>query len=424
MGDRGKRIPLARAIYQDRYGITVRVAGKDIGRWPVGTPLAELRQAQRDYRDEQSLPETDARRGTLAEWFEAYLLTCRAGAHRRDERALLEHWRRAGFDRKAPGGVTPLDVRQQLAAFGAETKTIETPAGGQRRVPRFAPRTINHLRRVLGAVYRATNGNAGYNPVRDVGKLTVIDEEARDIPYALIEFIFAQIPDRGRANKGEKRPTINTAKIRLQVEAYTARPPAEIKRIQPRDLFLDDRAMLARPRRKGAGAQGKRLPLTDRGVAALRAFARHNLFGPYNTRSAAKVWTGAVQKARALWEAEQAKLRHPAPWPLPDNVRPYDLRHSFATDLLRATDGNLKAVKDMLLHTTFRTTERYTLGMVDEQARTSVQALSAFWEGATRVPQAHGKRRQNAQKPPSGGRLSRTRPRRGKAAKPSDFSRK
>ena len=400
MGYRGKPIRLATGIYQDRYRIVVRVGGKDIGRFPIGTPLPEMRQAQRDYRDGRDLPSPETA-GTLGAWFDDYLRAFPKGPHRRDEGSLLQHWRDAGFDAKVPSAVVPLEIRQQLARWHG----------------RFAPRTINHLRRVLGAVYTSKNGRAGFNPVRDVPKITILDEEPRAVPYELIEFIFRHMPDRGRGEKGSAkkdggpgRPTVGKAKIRLRVMAYTSRPPAELKRIQPRDLFLDEQAMIARPRRKGAGARGKRVPLTDQGVEALRAFVRHDCFGPFSTRSVGKTWRRAVTKARAAWEKAQAArgAKAPVPWPLPDDVRAYDLRHSFASAMMRATDGNLKAVADHLLHTSLKTTERYTLAVVDEQMQRAAAALSAFWQaGTTREPQDHGKRRQNPRKPHAAARHTR-----------------
>jgi integrase/recombinase XerD len=44
-------------------------------------------------------------------------------------------------------------------------------------------------------------------------------------------------------------------------------------------------------------------------------------------------------------------------------ARPHDLRHSFATALLRADEGrNLRAVSKLMLHSSIRSTERYTAG--------------------------------------------------------------
>jgi integrase len=356
MGNRGKRIRLATGIYQDRYGITVRPGET---RFPLGTPLEQLRRARREAIEERE--GTLVRRGTLGAGFEAYLLSMPEGPRRRDERALLLHWRDAGFEPLAPNSVQPVQVQQQLAKWAG----------------RFTPATLGHLRRVLGAVYRAINGKAGYNPVRDVPTIHRRYEEPRAIPYDLIELILSQMPDLGmslpntaKKKGGAGRSPVNKTKIRLRVMAYTGLPPAQLGRILPRDLDLKNRHVLARPRRKGAGSDARLLPLTDRGVQAFELFQAAECFGPFSSRAAARVWRRAITRTRKAWEKE-----HQRPWPLADDVRAYDLRHSFGTELLLAT-GDLKLVGDMLLHSSLSTTARYTLAAVEPRLRTGADALS------------------------------------------------
>lgn len=364
MGDRGRRKRLITGVYSDRFGVTVRVRTKEV-RFPLGTPLEELKRARKDLQDE--LAGTPTRRGTLGSAFDAYLKTVPEGHRRRDEAALLLHWREAGFADLAPGGVKGLEIRQQLTAWKG----------------RFSPATIKHLRRVLGAVYRAVNGKSGYNPVRDVPTVTLRYEEPRAIPYEIIELIFAQMPDLGRAEKNEHRSTVNKTKLRLKVMAYTGIPPAQLKRILPRDVDLRAKMVLARPRRKGAGADARQLPLTDQGVRAFESFIAGDCFGWFNTRSAAQVFRRAITKAQHAWEQEQAKQKKHIPWPLPDDTRAYDLRHSFGTQLLLAT-GDLKLVADMLLHANLSTTARYTLAAVDPRLKAGADALSKRMRGSDR----------------------------------------
>jgi hypothetical protein len=212
---RGKRTTLATGIYADQAGITVRVqkgSGKtavilESPRFPLGTPLEELRQVRRDLKDQLGDADPDHQANTLGIAFDAYLDTFPKGsARRRDESALLEHWRAAGWEARAIGAVTSLDIRQQLATWSGK----------------FQPATINHLRRVLGAVYRAVNGKSGFNPVRDVPKLTVRYEDPRAIPYDVIEFIFSHMPDIGQPVKGRKgRPSVSGTKVDLRTMAYT-----------------------------------------------------------------------------------------------------------------------------------------------------------------------------------------------------------
>lgn len=364
MSPRGKRTTLATGVYADASGITVRVqkgsgATKVIlesPRFPLGTPLEELRHARRDLKDKLGSTASDHQQGALGEAFDSYLDTFpKTSPRRRDEAALLEHWRAAGFAVKAMNGVTALEIRQQLATWHG----------------RFQPATINHLRRVLGAVYRAVNGKSGFNPVRDVPKLTVRYEEPRAIPYDLIEYIFSHIPDLGRPLFGQPRSTINKAKIRLRVMAYTGLPPAQLARMEPRDLHLRAKALFARPRRKGAGVHGYTIKLTDAGVRELQQFVQHGCFGPFTARRLARTWARAIVRAKQTW----AKQKRGA-WPLADDARPYDLRHSYGT-ILQEQTGDLQATADMLMHASLSTTRRYTKGAVTPRMSAAVEKLNA-----------------------------------------------
>ena len=59
---------------------------------------------------------------------------------------------------------------------------------------------------------------------------------------------------------------------------------------------------------------------------------------------------------------------------------PYDMRHSFATAVHRKT-GGLKAVKELLGHSTLRMTERYMLAAVPERQRAASRSLSHVGPG-------------------------------------------
>ena len=71
-------------------------------------------------------------------------------------------------------------------------------------------------------------------------------------------------------------------------------------------------------------------------------------------------------------------------------VRPYDLRHSYATALYRVA-GDTRLVKEVLGHSDTRMTERYTLGHVPEAMRSATSRFEEQLE-VPDAPPAAGKR--------------------------------
>lgn len=364
---RPKRRRLSTSIYADAYGVSIIVRGKEHRR-PIGTPLGDLQRDRRELLE--AAGGADARQGTFAADVDAYLLLLREGKRRENARGLLRHWleaelvleggRRVAFGKVSRQALTSVAIAQQLEAWSG----------------RFAPGGLKHLRRELGALYRRLNGKAGANPVADVPPINVVYEEPRAIPYPVIACILAALPDRGRptgAGKGT-RPTVSLTKIRLSVIAYTGLPPAVLARIKPRDLDLGAGTVYARPRRKGKGSAGYTQPLTPQALEAFRQFAAAQAFGPFSTRSASKSWARALRKVRAAWVAKHGAKG--APWPVPDDARPYDLRHSFGTAVMRRRRDS-HAVAALLMHSNLQTTRRYLQGMVDESSREAVADVAA-----------------------------------------------
>ena len=358
-GKRTKRVRLATGVFSDPWGVSVIVRGKE-HRYPLGTPIEQLRRDRRELVDAAGA--TPSRRGTLAAGIAAYLETVPdEGRRRKDKATLLQHWLDAGLGPLAMDGVQPIDLRKQMATWSG-----------------FAPQTRVALRQALSAVYNAVNGRTGYNPVRDVPRPRVRYDEPRGISYDLIEQLFTYMPDRGSPVKGGHVPTVSLTKLRLKVMAYTGLTPAMLKRVEPRDFDPKAKTLFVRPRQKGQGVDAATLPLLDDGVAALKALAKAGAFGTFNTRSVSYVWGGAVTKMRQAWESDQATKRTPKPWPLPENVRPYDLRHSFGT-LILATTGDLEATANLMRHSTLQQTRRYA------QAASALRAARAVAAVNTRV---------------------------------------
>jgi integrase len=387
---RGKRHRVATGIYSDVSGFSVIVSVHGIPheeRHPHGTPLETLRAARKALRRLHEETPPPKRRGTLATDVAHYLATLPKGKTRDDADTLFEAWKDAGFFDRNTETIEPKEIAAQLQVFATLTKP-----NGQRR---YSPKTINELRRLLGSVFITKHGKRGDNPVRDVPRERVVYDDPRGFGYDLIESILAEMPDRGQGKKGEERGTVNLTKLRLRAMAYTGFHQLELGNISERDLReLAKKRVWMAGRRKGEGTKGGWHPLTKAGVDALRALWRAGGLGPFGTRSMATSWNRAIDKAKATWRSTYPKK----PWPLPANVRPYDLRHSYGTAVYQQT-GDIRAAQRLLRHATLATTLRYTAAAVDARAQQAADALEALHARATMVPRARGKRLQKA--PPS-----------------------
>lgn len=395
----GKPKRLAVGIYQDHYGITIRIGGKDQKpRYPVGTPLEELRNTRETLlRAREIAPDSRVRTGTFTAAVVAYLATL-TGAHKRDTSARLSHWV-AVFGTRALNDIQPIEIRQQLALWRTE------PTGARARP--FSPQTLRHQRRVLASVYTSANGKSGYNPVREVEPIRVRYTDPRGVDYALIEYILKLIPDRGRPLKGQARPRINHSKIRLRVMAYTGIPPALLRRIAAKDVDLVHGTVLIPQRAKGRGVEAGRVRLVPQAIEAWRTFAAAKLWGGFSVRALGGVWRRAVDRARRAWDAQEAKAGTFRPWPAPADFRAYDLRHSFGTWALAVT-GDLAATGELLRHANPATTKRYTLGAVSARVDAAIAKMSAPGstagstpadrKGRKRPPMATGGRRREVPK--------------------------
>lgn len=381
MPRRGKRVRLARGIYQDESGVAIvlRIAGHPQEfRQPLGQDLAEYQRIRGRLlaKHRQDVLRDDARRQSLSADITTYLATLPKGGKQTDRRRLLEAW---APDHDQPrAALTSQMIREQLAWANEG----------------FAPSTINNRRQALMSLYQTLDGKSAANPVRDVPRVPRRVEEPRGLSYDVIELILSHVPERGRPTGEGKgtRPKVSQTRARLRVMAYTGLPQAQIGRLLPRDLNLDAATLYVRPRRKGAGAAGRTLPLVRPAVDAFRAFIEAKAWGPFSHRAMAHTFTRAIVHAKAQWAADHPTM----PWPAPADVRPYDLRHSFGALIFRVT-GNIKSTADLLLHSDLRTTERYVAAAVSDAARAAIEAV-----GATLVPRLDSKTGKNAPLPERG----------------------
>jgi integrase/recombinase XerD len=319
----------------------VRVKGKLYShRWksPDTTPTV-AKQWQEDTRVEirktPATPKAHAPEGFAAD-AARYLKAVAAMTTYSDRKRDVDAWI-AVFGNQPRRTITSADIAEQLAGW--------RKAGASASV-------VNHRRTALMHLWRVLDGKSAANPVRDIPKYPEPEAEARGIDYAVIRAIFDAMPD-----------TVH--KARLEVIAYTGLPHATIQRLTAKDIDLQAGVLVRPGRHKGKGTRRQTIPLTADGVRALRAMIEHKgLTEPFSRY----VMYGEFKRARKRVEAAlQIDL---------SGVRPYDLRHSFGTELYRLT-GDQRAVQAMLGHAKIETTHRYTLGGVDARLQAVVQAFNA-----------------------------------------------
>ena len=333
------RTVIARGIYRDKFGVAIVVSvegkprefrktehGRSYAGWSIDALKAERVRVQ--ARERLKVERQAVKGEAFTADVDRYLRTIQSPTHLRNATGLLKHWC-AIFGDRHRNEITDMEIREEFARFDK------------------APSTLNHLRHVLIAFYATLNGRTGHNPARVLKKVRERYDDARALPYETIQKIFDAL---------QPSPT----KARLMVMAYTGLPQAQIERLQPHDVRLAKRAIYVRPRRKGAGVAGKMLPLSTAGVKALKEFTRLHAFGTFQRKQLQATFANGIE-----WSGVS----------VPDGTRPYDLRHSFLTEVYRQT-GDLNAVAELGMHATLEQTARYARGAVSERAEKAVRATN------------------------------------------------
>lgn len=338
---RTAREKLFTGVYKDKAGVSIVVSVKGKPREfrtdANGKPYRSyerhrLKDERKRVQARETLKEDNAREAThtFAHDVRRYLATISSSSHKRNAAGYLAHWVRA-FEDRDRNDITELEVKTRFAEIGK------------------ANSTRNHIRRELFVFYQTLNGPHGYNPARNLTAVREKYRDARALSYDTIEAILMAI-----------RPSPSRA--RLQVMAYTGLPQTLIAKLRPTDLRLADKEVYVRPRRKGAGVEGRQLPLSAAGVAALKEFQRLNAFGPFQNRQLVNTFKAGVKASGVT---------------IAPGTRPYDLRHSFLTEVYRQT-GDLKAVSELGMHATLEQTARYATGAVSERATKAVTTVPRF----------------------------------------------
>lgn len=323
--------------------------------FPIDTPLGVIQEWRADERARLRLTrKARASMGTFEGDARAYLRAVQALTTHKTRVKDIERWI-AIFGTRRRDTITSAEIRGWRDTWMKQPRAKDKPP--------YAASTINHRLRALSNLWTVLDGRRAPNPVRDVPEVTEPDPLPRALSFDTIDAILSHMAIVSRSKKGVPRQgTQSKTLARLRVIMYTGLTNAQLARLTPADVDLEHGTMLVRSRAKGAGSKPQRLPLHPDAVEAFRHFAAIDCWGPFSGPSVRKNFLVAARKAR--------KAGHPVPL----DVRPYDLRHSWGTAVVAAT-GSLEAAKDLLSHRSTRTTRRYALAAADDLLRAQVTAV-------------------------------------------------
>ncbi len=201
-------------------------------------------------------------------------------------------------------------------------------------------------------------------------------EEVRAVVHAMRHDVVAYRPTADRTR-------IVKAFIRASVMAHTGARVGEIAMLEPEDVRLNERAVLmpTEKHRRNAGRMEqvisrRRIPLNDYGIAALKLFAKHDLFDRLSDRSRVPDETMVPWYQELYYQVIVAARRIKDPFTGASlYFTPHCFRHSFATALAPLIGGDAKTGAKILGHSS-QTFMRYVRAN-DETARTAIEKMVA-----------------------------------------------
>jgi integrase len=367
-----------RRFRDGRARATVFVTGlpQSRKRFPRGTTDKEIRDWREEERQrlrqeaKRQVIEIEERKslehGFRFDALERYLpaVTAMPSYHHRVRE--IHAWIREFGDRPR-STITPLEIRTILQRWFSEEGPnvhVRQLKHGGRRPQTFSARSCNLHRTALCHLWNVLDGEMitdGYgrnrpiarnNPVRPVPKFRLPDAEPRALDPLVVREIFGQM-------------RMSKTKTRLLAIVAMGIRHQQLMQIQP-DTDIRDGKLFIRSSKQN---KATRVPLTREAIEALRLMERWAAWGRFSQPSALRSLRLAIQKANAARRAHDPKADI-----IPLTTRAYDLRHTFATEVMRSSK-NIHAVKELLTHTSLALTERYLLAVVPESLREAVRDL-------------------------------------------------
>jgi len=331
-----KRETLETGIYQDAYGIEAIVTVGTVQRskrYRLDADRAEMRLWREQTRHELKKDQTanDAQRAdgrAFQASIDAYL-TRKIGTPSHDsDRAHLTSWL-PYLGRYARHQIRPEHIEAGIAA---------------RRLAGIKASTIRHQLKILRRLYTVLDGRDANHPFKGITLPPRHHEIPIPVPAAVIETVARNLDracagDRGRDGRRLTPTTLRTRaqqRARFLVMVTTGQRQVQIGRAKPGHVHLDgpDPCWYVQAAKDGAGAA---FPLLPDAVDAWRAFIAADAWGSFSL------------------SAFRQYLRRQG-WPAA--IRVYQLRHTFAIDLLRQ-GVPLDVIQGLLGHRSIEVTRNY-----------------------------------------------------------------
>lgn len=318
--------------------------------FPTGTDPIRIKQwllaTEMRYRGSKA-----SRTGRFDDDARVYLETVKAMPSYADREQHINEWI-AVFGSIFRHAITSDQIAAQLATWRTVPRNVRVSKTKRRKLTLSAS-SVNKRRTALMHLFTVLDGKSAPNPVKDVPKYREPPPAPRGLPYSAIRQLWTVMGDT---------PT----RARLQVMAYLGLPNAQVGLLTAEHVDYDAMTVVVQGRKKGAGTRTRVVPITPAGARALRAMHRTDAWGPFS-------------RSPVRRDFKAACLKVPALAPLADRLKPYDLRHSFGTEVYRAS-GDIRAAQELLGLSSPALANRYTLGAVEGRIRA---ALAGF--GGERV---------------------------------------
>ena len=339
---RGRRQRIERGIFSDRFGYAaiVSVGGaRREKRFPADIDPDQIRRWRAQTQDallatrgQNAVQRADPR--SLARSIVLYLRRREGRPGAKADRAHLKAW--------LP---TLGSLRRHMITPGQVRAVLETW-----QAARLNPTTIRHRARVLRELYQTLDGPTAIHPLLGLRLPKRQTPSPTPIAKATIQQV-AQSLANSAAHKSRGR---------FLVYATTGQRPAQIGRALLTDVDLVRKVWFVRPAKGGDPIP---LPLNAEMVKAWKVFAQAKAWGTFDPTSLAKT------------------LRRHG-WPV--GVRPYQLRHTFAIDLLLG-GTDLGDVQGLLGHTSIQTTRQFYAPILMARLTKAVKTRRLMLASATQV---------------------------------------